>query len=88
MKYDFAIEHLIKLKEVLKNSLAEWENNKWIDNEIREEMIRTYKGLIQETEEEIEVYDNAKETGYIITRESRQKLREIEQNKQNDENER
>lgn len=88
MKYDFAIEQLENLKEVLKNSLEEWENSENKDNEIVKEMIRTYRNLIKETEKEIEVYVQAKATGFIMTRESRKLLEEIKQNKENDENER
>ena len=88
MKYDFAIEHLKRLKQVLKKSLKEWENSEWKDNEISKEMVITYKRLIQEVTEEIEVYINAKETGYISKRESRHMLKKSEQNKHCDENER
>ncbi len=88
MKYDFAIEHLEKLKKLLERSLEEWENSEWSDNDISQEMIRTYRALIQEVEEEIEVYTNAKQTGCIITREGRQMIKRIGQNKQCNENER
>lgn len=88
MKYDFAIEHLEKLERFLENSLKEWENSEFKDNEIAKEMIRTYKELIKEVEEEIKVYINAKETGYIMTREGRQMLKELGKNEQSEENER
>lgn len=88
MNYDFAMEHLQKLKGVLIRGLEEWENSEWSDNDISKEMIRTYRGLIQEVEEEIEAYANAKETGCIITREGREMIKKLKEDKQCDEDER
>lgn len=88
MNYDFAMEHLQKLKGVLIRGLEEWENSEWSDNDISKEMIRTYRGLIQEVEKEIEAYANAKETGCIITREGREMIKKLKEDKQCDEDER
>lgn len=85
MNYDLAIKHLENLKSVLEKSLENWQNSDWCDNEIAQEMIRTYKRLIQETNEEIAIYVQAKTTGVFITREGRNILKEIKQGKESDE---
>lgn len=88
MNYDLAIKQLQRLKDVLEKSLENWENSDWSDNEVAQEMVKTYKRLIQETDEEIEVYAQAKVTGVIITREARNRLKEIRNSKECDDSER
>ncbi len=51
-------------------------------------MIRTYKCLIREVDEEIAMYEQAKTTGVFITREVRNMIKEVRQDKESDENER
>lgn len=85
MDYDFAINHLQNLKKVLEQSLEKWESSDWRDNEVSQQMINTYKHLIQETDEEIAIYVKAKETGVFITRDARNKLKEIRKSRRDDE---
>lgn len=85
MDYDFAINHLQNLKKVLEQSLEKWESSDWRDNEVSQQMINTYKRLIQEIDEEIAIYVKAKETGVFITRDARNKLKEIRKSRRDDE---
>ena len=85
MDYDFAINHLKNLKKVLEQSLEKWESSDWRDNEVSQQMINTYKRLIQEIDEEIAIYVKAKETGVFITRDARNKLKEIRKSRRDDE---
>ncbi len=85
MDYDFAINHLQNLKKVLEQSLEKWESSDWRDNEVSHQMINTYKRLIQEIDEEIAIYVKAKETGVFVTRDARNKLKEIRKSRRDDE---
>ena len=78
----------IFVNRFLEKSLENWENSDWRDNEVAQEMVKTYKRLIQETDEEIAVYAQAKVTGVIITREARNRLKEIRNSKECDDSER
>lgn len=88
MNYDLAINQLQRLREVLEKSLENWERSDWCDNEVGQEMVKTYKRLIQETDEEIAIYAQAKVTGVIITRQARNRLKEIKEKEENHESER
>ncbi|MCI9247514.1 MAG: hypothetical protein HFJ30_10570 [Clostridia bacterium] len=82
-----AIENLKKLLEFHQISLERWENSEYCYTDVGREMIQTFHRLIQETQAEIEAYEQYKNSGVFVTRQAREMLAKARSCKE-DENER
>ncbi|MBQ8043336.1 MAG: hypothetical protein IJ272_04205 [Clostridia bacterium] len=81
---DIAIKSIEILLEVYRKGLEHWQNSKYCDTDVGQEMIATFNDCIAEAQEEIQAYEQYKETGVFISRQAREILRKAKESKEQD----
>lgn len=79
---DVAIKSIELLIGVYEQGLKHWQNSEYRDTDVGQDMIETFNDCIREAKEEIEAYEQYKQTGVFISRQAREMLRKAKESRE------